>query len=100
MDMVRVNNVWQNATTLANPSNASHGWLYYNATFAYNAWPSGNNTYNDTTASIFLAGPTDASLRVAALQCPVGGCFQVSWQQPGLPMLPDECSCYHAAGEL
>jgi hypothetical protein len=77
MEEVRVNGVWANLSALPAPGNASHGALYYNRALALNPWPSGNLTYNDTTATVFVAGAADGALRVAPFKCPAGGCEQV-----------------------
>lgn len=58
----------------ANPTNASHGTVFYNKTRVPVGWYWGNETLNVTSASVLVSGPTDASLRVVVQSCPVKGC--------------------------
>lgn len=58
----------------SSPAVAIHGTLFYNKTRVPVGWFWGNETLDVTSASVLLAGATDATLRVVPQACPLRGC--------------------------
>ena len=57
------------------PTVASHGDFYYERTPAPSPWPHWTGgPYNDTTATIFVAGDADDALTARPERCPREGC--------------------------